>query len=107
MPSLLTGQERTTGFSLPSYLIPRVLKHMEHGGEIGTLVILLWTSAAWWPLITTDGTQPAEFVRDWAEIPPTEDVSPSHVRLLCFQWNPKLSCSCPAGLFFKFIRSRR
>ena len=47
---------------------------MEHGGEIGTLVILLWTSAAWWPLITTDGTQPAEFVWDWAEIPPSEDM---------------------------------
>ena len=58
----------------PPYLIPRVLKHMEHGGEIGTLVIPLWTSAAWWPLITTDGTQPEEFVRDWVEIPPSEDM---------------------------------
>ena len=47
---------------------------MEHGGEIGTLVIPLWTSAAWWPLITTDGTQPEEFVRDWVEIPPSEDM---------------------------------
>ena len=47
---------------------------MEHGGEIATLVIPLWTSAAWWSLITTDGTQPEEFVWDWVEIPPLEDM---------------------------------
>lgn len=58
----------------PPSLIPKVLKHMEHGRETGTLVIPLWTLASWWPLITTDGTQPEEFVRDWVEIPPSEDM---------------------------------
>ena len=47
---------------------------MERGGEIGTLVIPLWTSTAWWLLITTDSTQPQEFVRDRVEIPPSEDM---------------------------------
>lgn len=47
---------------------------MEHSEEIGTLVIPLWTSVSWWPLITTDGTQPEEFVQDWVEITPSEDM---------------------------------
>lgn len=58
----------------PPYLIPRVLKHMEHGMETGTLVVPLWTSASWWPLITTDGTQPEAFIQDWVEIPSSEDM---------------------------------
>ena len=40
-------------FPLP-YLILRVLKHMEYGKKKGTIVILLWTSALWWPVISTD-----------------------------------------------------
>lgn len=47
---------------------------MEHRGELGTFVIPLWTLAAWWPVITTVGTQPEEFVWDWVEIPPLEDM---------------------------------
>ena len=43
----------------PPYLIPRVLKHMSAGGEIGTLLIPQWPSAVWWPLLVnteTDGS---------------------------------------------------
>lgn len=58
----------------PPYLIPRVLKHMEHGREEGTLVIPVWTSATWWPLIAPDGRHPKSFVRDRIEIPPAEDM---------------------------------
>lgn len=58
----------------PPYLIPRVLQHLKHGREFGTLIIPLWTSASWWPLVTRDGTQPAAFVHDWVEIPPSEDM---------------------------------
>ena len=58
----------------PPYLIPRVLQHLEHCMEFGTLIVPLWTSAPWWPLVTRDGTQPAAFVHDWVEIPPSEDM---------------------------------
>ena len=58
----------------PPYLIPRVLKHMEHGMETGTLVVPLWTSASWRPLIIADGTQPEAFIQDWVEIPSSEDM---------------------------------
>lgn len=53
----------------PPYLIPQVLKHMDHGHEYGTLVIPLWTSAPWWPLITRDRRHPESFVLDWTDIP--------------------------------------
>ena len=53
----------------PPYLIPRVLKHMDHGQEYGTLVIPLWTSAPWWPFITKDGGHPESFVLNWMDIP--------------------------------------
>ena len=35
----------------PPYLIPRLLKHMYHGQEYGTLLIPLWSSAPWWLLL--------------------------------------------------------
>ena len=53
----------------PPYLTSRVLKHMEHSQEYGMLVIPLWTSAPWWPLITKDGRHPESFVLDWKDIP--------------------------------------
>lgn len=58
----------------PPYLIPRVLKHMDHGQEYGTLVIPLWTSAPWWPLITKDGRHPESFVLNWMDIPQSANI---------------------------------
>ena len=60
----LDWSEGTNWIFPPPYMIPKVLKHMEHGREMGTLVIPLWTSASWWAVCTTDGTLPEEFVRD-------------------------------------------
>ena len=41
----------------PPHLIPRVLKHMSTGGKIGTVLLLRWPSAVWWPLlVNTDGS---------------------------------------------------
>ena len=53
----------------PPYLIPRVLKDMDHGQEHGALVVPLWTSAPWWPLITNNGRHPESFVLNWMDIP--------------------------------------
>ena len=58
----------------PPHLTPRVLRHMEYGMEQGTLIIPVWTSALWWPLLATDGRHPEAFVLDWVEIPPSQDM---------------------------------
>ena len=58
----------------PPYMIPKVLKLMEHGREIGTLVIPLWTSAPWWAVSTADGTLNNLYGTEWK----------SHVRKTCF-----------------------
>ena len=58
----------------PPYLIPQLLKHMDHGQEYGMLVIPLWTSAPWWPLITKDGRHPESFVLDWIDIPQSRNM---------------------------------
>ena len=39
----------------PPCIIPRVLKHLLFSRANGTLVVPLWTSAPWWPLLTHYG----------------------------------------------------
>lgn len=78
------------------YLIPRVLKHMEQGMEMGTLVIPLWTSAPWWPLITTDGTKPIGSKFHLMRI------CSSHTKCLSLKWNTMLLGSC--SLVSKLLR---
>lgn len=41
--------------------------------EYGMLIIPLWTSAPWWPLITRDGRHPDSFVLNWLDIPQKAD----------------------------------
>ena len=36
----------------------------------GTLIVPLWRSAPFWPLLTTDGSHLAHFVEDWVDLPP-------------------------------------
>ena len=38
----------------PVKLIPKVLKHLNHEGVVGTLVIPVWKSASFWSLLTGD-----------------------------------------------------
>jgi len=35
----------------------------------GTLIVPLWRSAPFWPLLTTDGSHLAHFVEDWVDLP--------------------------------------
>ena len=35
----------------------------------GTLIVPLWPSAPFWPLLTTDGSHLAHFVEDWVDLP--------------------------------------
>lgn len=53
----------------PPFLVPRVLKHMRSCLARGTLVIPLWRSAPFWPLVTSDGLHLAPFVVDWLDLP--------------------------------------
>ena len=53
----------------PMYSIPKIIWHMSFGKEVGTLVIPLWTSAPWWPLVVIDDQNFKSFVVDVREIP--------------------------------------
>ena len=51
------------------YLIPRVLRHMTHNGQSGTLVVTFWLSAPWWPLLMKDSSNFHDFVVACLDIP--------------------------------------
>ena len=34
------------------------------------MIVPLWPSAPFWPLLTTDGSHLAHFVEDWVDLPP-------------------------------------
>ena len=53
----------------PPYLIPRVLRHMQAGGERGTLIAPHWPSAPWWPLLITRNGTWKGFIKDGDIIP--------------------------------------
>ena len=53
----------------PVAIILRVLRHAQHCSAVSTLVVPLWKSAPFWPLLCPDGTKFAGFVTDWCELP--------------------------------------
>ena len=53
----------------PMYSIPKIIRHRSFGKEVQTLVIPLWTSAPWWPLVVIDDQNFKSFVVDVWEIP--------------------------------------
>ena len=53
----------------PPFLVPRVLRHMSVGKEVGTLLVPEWRSAPWWPLLVTRRGSWREFVVDWDQQP--------------------------------------
>ncbi|CAB4014734.1 Hypothetical predicted protein [Paramuricea clavata] len=58
----------------PPYLIPKVISHMCANKEEGTLIVPLWSSAYWWPLLTIDGRRPMPWITEWLDIPLAEDT---------------------------------
>ena len=58
----------------PPFLLPKVISHMHNNHADGTLIVSLWTSAPWWPLLTTDGRQPMPWIIDWLDIPLAVDT---------------------------------
>ena len=54
----------------PPHLVPRTLKHMRSRCPQGTLIVPLWGSAPFWPILTTGGSHLAHFFDDWVDLPP-------------------------------------
>lgn len=61
----------------PIYLIPWLLRHACVTKAMGTLILLQWLSAPFWPLLYPDGIYPAEFIQGVLELPRRE----SHLSL--------------------------
>ena len=53
----------------PPYLVPRLIRHAQVTGALGTLVVPQWYSAPYWPLLFPDGIHPAEFVKELLVLP--------------------------------------
>jgi len=53
----------------PAYLTCKVFKHMELCSAQGTLIVLLWKSAHFWPILCSDGFHWSTFIHDWVILP--------------------------------------
>ncbi|XP_028405221.1 uncharacterized protein LOC114527722 [Dendronephthya gigantea] len=58
----------------PPYLIPRVLRHMHIGKEVGTLLMPYCPSAPWWPLLVDKSGSWKAFVKGSLRIPTFDGV---------------------------------
>ena len=58
----------------PIALIPRVLRHAQVCKAKGTLIVPLWKSAAFWPLLCPNGKDFDNFVENWCDLPPFESL---------------------------------
>lgn len=58
----------------PTTLIGRVLCHMHNCKAVGTLIVLTWKSAQFWPLLCSDGVHLNSFVKDCLFLPNRPDL---------------------------------
>lgn len=58
----------------PICLIPRVLLHMRNCQASGTLIVPLWHSAPFWPMISAGGDNFSDFVVDWMDLPTAKEA---------------------------------
>ena len=58
----------------PPMLVPRVLRHAECCKAQGTLVVPLWESAPFWPLLYHHARGWAPFVKGWLSLPLSEQL---------------------------------
>ena len=80
------------------YLIPRVLRHMTHNGESGTLVVTFWLSAPWWPLLLKDSSNFHDFVVIVWIFLFTHSLSfQDQLTVICLGMAPHLAGSWPYG----------
>lgn len=58
----------------PICLILRVVPHMRNCKDSGSLIVPLWHSAHFWPMICPDGRRFASFIVDWMELPTLKEA---------------------------------
>ena len=58
----------------PISLIPRVLLHMANCCACGTLIVPLWYSAPFWPMLTCDGVSFRDFIVAFMDLPTRKDA---------------------------------
>ena len=73
----------------PVYLIPRVIRHAQLTKARGTLIVPQWPSAPYWPLLFPNGSDPADFIIAWLELPCSEKLFlPGHLGSSLFKGLP-------------------
>ena len=84
--------EDTSWWCPPVYLVPRVIRHAQNTNAKGTLVVPQWLSSPFWPLLFPDGASPAVFVKEWLELPRTDNlILPSKPGANLFKSLPNIS----------------
>lgn len=60
----------------PICLVPRLLQHARQCAAVGTLIVPMWLSAPFWPILcpTSRGGSLAEYVRAWCDLPRYEGL---------------------------------
>ena len=53
----------------PVFLTCKVIKHLKLCGAKGTLIVPLWKSAHFWPILSSDGLHWSPFIHDWVILP--------------------------------------
>ena len=53
----------------PIYLVPRLLRHARQCATVGTLVVPVWPSAPFWPILCPRRDSLAGYVRAWCDLP--------------------------------------
>ena len=58
----------------PVRLISQVLLHMRNCKASGTLIVPLWHSTPFWPMICADGVNFSDFIINWMDIPSSKEA---------------------------------
>lgn len=53
----------------PAYLTTKVIKHLKICSAKGTLIVPMWKSAHFWPILCPDGVHLNDFIHDWRVLP--------------------------------------
>ena len=71
LPQMVQGDQLWRGTNC-GVIVPRVLRHAQNTRTQGTLIVPQWFSAPFWPLLFPNGVEPAQFVKQFIELPRCE-----------------------------------
>ena len=58
----------------PATVVGKVLNHMRESKAVGTLIVPMWKSSYFWPLLCNDGMHLSSFVKHWLCLPKRPDL---------------------------------